>query len=55
MFEQILDRLWEDEKLLHEVIQIFIDEAPKHLDTLRSALGQGDAEGLEKIAHSMKG
>src|SRR5450631_4613645 len=55
MFEQILDRLWEDEKLLHEVIQIFIDEAPKHLDTTRSALGQGDAEALEKITHSMKG
>jgi two-component system, sensor histidine kinase and response regulator len=55
MFEQILDRLGEDEKLLREVIQIFIDEAPKHLDTLRSALGQGDAEALEKITHSMKG
>ena len=53
--EQILDRLGGDEKLLHEVIQIFIDEAPKHLDTLRSALGQGDAEALEKITHSMKG
>jgi HPt (histidine-containing phosphotransfer) domain-containing protein len=54
MFEQILDRLGEDEKLLREVIQIFVDEAPKHLDTL-SALGQGDAEALEKITHSMKG
>jgi HPt (histidine-containing phosphotransfer) domain-containing protein len=53
--EQILDWLGGDEKLLHEVIQIFIDEAPKSLDMLRRALGQGDADALEKIAHSMKG
>ena len=53
--EQILDRLGGDEKLLQEVIQIFIDEAPKHLDTLRSALSQGDAEAVERIAHSLKG
>jgi two-component system, sensor histidine kinase and response regulator len=53
--DQILDRLGGDERLLHDVIRIFIDDAPKHLDTFRSALGQRDAEALEKIAHSMKG
>ena len=52
---QIFDRLGRDEALLYEVIEIFIDQAPKHVDTLRSALAQGDSEAVEKTAHSMKG
>lgn len=54
-FRQILDRLGGDEQLLRDVIEIFIEEAPKHVDTLRRALAQGDAEAVEKTAHSMKG
>jgi two-component system sensor histidine kinase/response regulator len=54
-FEQMLERLGGDKDLLHEVVEIFIDQAPKHLDTLRCALTQGDAEGVEKTAHNMKG
>ena len=54
-FSQILGRLGGDEQLLHEVIEIFIDLAPKHVDTLRRALGEGDEEVVERTAHSMKG
>ena len=52
---KILDRLGGEETLLHEVIEIFIDQAPKHIDTLRGALAQGNAEAVEKTAHCMKG
>jgi HPt (histidine-containing phosphotransfer) domain-containing protein len=51
----MLERLGGDEKLLHEVIEIFVDQAPRHMETLRSALAQGDAESVQKTAHSMKG
>jgi signal transduction histidine kinase/DNA-binding response OmpR family regulator len=54
-FKQMLDRLGGDERLLHEVIEIFIDDAPKHIDALRGALAQGDTAVVEKIAHGMKG
>jgi len=54
-FGQMLKRLGGDEELLHEVIEIFVDQAPKHVDTLRRALSQGDAALVEKTAHSMKG
>jgi two-component system sensor histidine kinase/response regulator len=54
-FGQILKRLGAGEELFHEVIEIFIDEAPKKLDTLRRALAEGDAALVEKTAHSMKG
>ena len=54
-FEQMLERLGGDEDLMHQVVEIFIDQAPKHIDRLRCALAQGDAEGVEKTAHNMKG
>ena len=54
-FNQMLERLGGDEKLLHEVIEIFVDQAPTHMETLRRALAQGDADSVEKTAHSMKG
>ena len=53
--KQLLSRLGGDEKLLHEVVEVFIDDAPKHVEALRGALGQGDAEAVESIAHSIKG
>jgi len=54
-FARMRERLGGDEKLLHEVIEIFIDQAPKHIDTLRVALANGDAATLEKTAHGIKG
>jgi CheY-like chemotaxis protein len=54
-FKQMLERLGSDETLLYEVIDIFVDQAPKHLEALRRAIAQGDAESVERTAHSMKG
>jgi two-component system sensor histidine kinase/response regulator len=51
----ILERLGGDEKLLDEVIGIFIDEAPRHLKNLGEALASGDFEAVERSAHSLKG
>ena len=50
-----LERLGGDESLLYEVVKIFVDQAPHHLQVLRLALAQGDAEAVERTAHSLKG
>jgi HPt (histidine-containing phosphotransfer) domain-containing protein len=44
-----------DEKLLHEVIEIFLIEAPKHLARLRQAIAEGNATAIEQMAHTLKG
>jgi HPt (histidine-containing phosphotransfer) domain-containing protein len=45
-----LERLGGDEKLLHEVIEIFLEEVPKHMASLRQAIAQGNAEAIEEMA-----
>jgi HPt (histidine-containing phosphotransfer) domain-containing protein len=53
--DQTLERLGGDEKLLHEVVEIFLEEAPKHLLELRKAITQQNAETAERTAHSLQG
>jgi len=53
--QQTLERLGGDEKLLHEVMEIFLEEVPKHLAGLRKAITQQDAETAERVAHSLQG
>jgi two-component system, sensor histidine kinase and response regulator len=50
-----LEQLGGDETLLQEVIDIFLEEAPKHLAALRLAVEQGIAETVETTAHTLKG
>jgi two-component system, sensor histidine kinase and response regulator len=53
--DQTLERLGGDENLLHEVTEIFLEQVPKHLAGLRTAIAQQDAETVERIAHSLQG
>lgn len=53
--EQTLEKLGGDEKLLQEVMEIFLEEAPKHVSALQIALDQGNGESIERAAHSLKG
>jgi two-component system, sensor histidine kinase and response regulator len=50
-----LEALGGDEKLLHEVVEIFLEEVPKHMAGLRQAITQGNAEAAEMAAHTLKG
>jgi HPt (histidine-containing phosphotransfer) domain-containing protein len=50
-----LEQLGGDETLFQEVMDIFLDEAPKHLAALRLAVEQGLAETVETTAHTLKG
>ena len=59
--EQLLDRanalarVGGDLDLLKEIAALFLDEYPRELDEIRTALASGDAHTLERSAHGLKG
>jgi signal transduction histidine kinase/CheY-like chemotaxis protein/HPt (histidine-containing phosphotransfer) domain-containing protein len=50
-----LERLGGDRELLAEVTALFMEDAPRHLDEIRSAMENADAERLRRAAHTLKG
>jgi CheY-like chemotaxis protein len=50
-----LERLDGDEQLLQEVVQIFLEESPKHLADLKRAVTEANVELLGRTAHTLKG
>jgi CheY-like chemotaxis protein len=42
-----LERLGGDEKLLTEIVEIFLEEGPKQMTNLQHAIAEGNAEGIE--------
>jgi HPt (histidine-containing phosphotransfer) domain-containing protein len=44
-----------DRRLLQELVGIFVDDGPRRLDSLRSAMTTSDVDQLEHVAHSLKG
>lgn len=50
-----LERIGGDEELLRDLCHIFLEESPKLLHTLQQAVAAGDAEGIMRAAHSLKG
>ena len=52
---ETLEQLGGDLALFQEVMDIFLAEAPIHLAALRLAVERGQAETVEKTAHTLKG
>jgi two-component system sensor histidine kinase/response regulator len=50
-----LERIGGDEELLREIAGLFLAEYPTLMQDIRLALESGDAEALERNAHSLKG
>jgi two-component system sensor histidine kinase/response regulator len=50
-----LKSLGGDERLFHEIINIFLEEAPRQMASMREALALGDKHATERIAHTLKG
>ena len=44
-----------DEALLHELVAIFLEDAPRYLRELHAALERRDAREVERICHGLKG
>jgi signal transduction histidine kinase/DNA-binding response OmpR family regulator len=53
--DRTLSGLGGDEKLLSEVLSIFVNGIPRHLAGLQQAIAQGDAKTVEEIAHTLRG
>ncbi len=51
----VLEQLGGDEQLFQEVIGILVSQAPKQIADLRAGIAQGNAEAVERSAHSLKG
>ena len=54
-YQQARARTAEDEVLLREIVKIFLQESPRLLEKIELGLAEGDGEGLERAAHSLKG
>ena len=50
-----LSRVGGDVELLKEIAEIFLDQCPEAISDIRSATETGNAEALERAAHSLKG
>ncbi|MFC1735999.1 response regulator [Candidatus Hydrogenedentota bacterium] len=50
-----LELLSGDEKLLKQILEIFLEETPRQLASLRESVAGGDADAVSRIAHSIKG
>ena len=51
----LLDRVGGDEDLLREITSIFLAEYPELLRSIEDGLAAGDAQRVERAAHSLKG
>jgi CheY-like chemotaxis protein/HPt (histidine-containing phosphotransfer) domain-containing protein len=50
-----LESLGGDEKLLRDVLEIFLQEVPQHMKDLRRAIVDGNASGTREISRTLKG
>jgi HPt (histidine-containing phosphotransfer) domain-containing protein len=53
--ELALSRVGGDVELLREIAVLFLEDYPKALEEIRDALARGDARGVERSAHGLKG
>jgi two-component system sensor histidine kinase/response regulator len=53
--DSVLESLGGDRELLREVLGILVEELPRHMESLRAAIASGNADAIEKQAHSIKG
>jgi two-component system, sensor histidine kinase and response regulator len=52
---EIIDRLDGDRDFLYELVDLFLDDYPRHLEAMRSAVHSGNLSGLRESAHTLKG
>lgn len=53
--EDALQRLDHDQDLFREILQIYIEDSPGMLQSIRDAVQNADAALLQRAAHSLKG
>jgi signal transduction histidine kinase/CheY-like chemotaxis protein/HPt (histidine-containing phosphotransfer) domain-containing protein len=53
--QSFLDRLMGDTEIAKTVIEVFLEDIPKQIESMKQSLKTSDAETIERIAHSIKG
>ena len=53
--ELALSRVGGDAELLKEIAALFMEDYPNVLAEIRAAVARGDAKGVERAAHGLKG
>jgi two-component system sensor histidine kinase/response regulator len=53
--DEVLARVGGDHQLLAEISRLFVDDAPQHLQRIRTALDARDSGSLRRAAHALKG
>jgi HPt (histidine-containing phosphotransfer) domain-containing protein len=51
----VLESLGGDRELLRDVLGMLLEELPRHMASLRQAIASGNADAIEKLAHSING
>jgi two-component system, sensor histidine kinase and response regulator len=52
---EALQRLGNDEELLRDIVQIYLEDVPVMIDKIHAAVSGADAKALQRAAHSLKG
>ncbi len=53
--EELFARVAGDEELLHEIVELFMEDHQSHLFNIKNALNKKDAMQLVRAAHTLKG
>jgi len=53
--EELYARVAGDEELLHEIVELFMEDHKNHLFNIKDALSKKDAALLVRAAHTLKG
>jgi HPt (histidine-containing phosphotransfer) domain-containing protein len=53
--DRMIARLAGDEELARQLVDIYIDECPRMLGTLRDAIAQASPDAIRRAAHALKG
>jgi CheY-like chemotaxis protein len=54
-YEQLMSRLGGDEKLLGDVVRLFLQDCPQRLAAIRAAVDARDAERIRTTSHALRG
>jgi HPt (histidine-containing phosphotransfer) domain-containing protein len=53
--DSLLERVGGSHEMLEEIIGLFLEDSPKLIESIRSALADGDTNAVYRAAHTLKG
>jgi HPt (histidine-containing phosphotransfer) domain-containing protein len=53
--KSFLDRMMGDREMAEKIVEVFLDDIPKQLESLKQALDACDPETFQRVVHSIKG